>query len=408
MNDHVGTHDGARDFDFWMGRWKARNRRLVKRLAGSTEWAEFDATCVARPLLDRLGNEDEYRTEYWSGFIGMSFRFFDPLTQKWAIYWADSRRGTLEPPVFGSFSGGTGVFEGTDTFEGRPIRVRFIWSRVDTETPRWEQAFSADDGQTWETNWIMDMTRDKSTAFTSEEFPVIELRRYEVQDGEREHFGQYFDSYFPETFQHMGVAIFGQFLERRNASGFTFLRGFKSMEERARTCHEFYDGPLWHERAETMNQRLLTFDNVLLLRPLSPSQGLRTDRMIDFVNETQGPRGIVVAQIFTVHARHVEALAQRAQAAFASYRDAGAREVGLLATLDVPNNFPRHPVRIDGPFLVWLGVVEDERMLAGVAPLADAAALSLTDSGLLRGETEWVVMDPTSRSRLRWRKEAQG
>jgi hypothetical protein len=30
---------------------------------------------------------------------------------------------------------------------------------VATETPRWEQAFSADDGDTWETNWVMEFSR---------------------------------------------------------------------------------------------------------------------------------------------------------------------------------------------------------------------------------------------------------
>ena len=89
----------------------------------------------------------------------MSFRFFDPETRRWSIYWADSRRrGVLDPPVFGGFSGDVGVFEGDDTFEGRPILVRFTWSGVDTPTPRWEQAFSDDGGTTWETNWIMDFT----------------------------------------------------------------------------------------------------------------------------------------------------------------------------------------------------------------------------------------------------------
>ena len=89
----------------------------------------------------------------------MSLRFFDPATRRWSIYWADSRRpGELDPPVFGTFSGDIGVFEGEDVFEGRPIRVRFTWSGTRTRTPRWEQAFSADDGETWETNWIMDFS----------------------------------------------------------------------------------------------------------------------------------------------------------------------------------------------------------------------------------------------------------
>ena len=149
----------AQDFDFFMGRWTVQNRRLTERLAGSDEWEEFESTSVAHPILGGLGNEDEFRTHDAGGFIGMSFRFFDPVKRRWSIYWADSRRpGELDPPVFGTFSGDIGVFEGEDEFEGRPIRVRFIWSGTRTRTPRWEQAFSADDGETWETNWIMDFS----------------------------------------------------------------------------------------------------------------------------------------------------------------------------------------------------------------------------------------------------------
>jgi hypothetical protein len=54
-----------------------------------------------------------------------------------------------------------GTFEGADVFEGRPIRVRFIWSRITTATPRWEQAFSTDGGKSWETNWVMDFARSE-------------------------------------------------------------------------------------------------------------------------------------------------------------------------------------------------------------------------------------------------------
>ena len=152
----------AHDFDFWPGEWHVRNRRLRARLAGSDEWEEFEATSTARLLLDGLGNEDEFRTDHAGGFIGMSFRFFDPESRLWTIYWADSRRpGRLDPPLVGSFSGDVGVFHGDETWEGRPVRIRFVWSAVTTPTPRWEQAFSDDGGETWETNWVMEFTRAK-------------------------------------------------------------------------------------------------------------------------------------------------------------------------------------------------------------------------------------------------------
>ena len=100
MGHAVRTEATARDFDFWMGRWNVRNRRLRERLAGSDEWEEFEATSVARLLLDGMGNEDEFRTDHEGGFVGMSFRFFDPEKKRWSIYWADSRRcGVLPTPV---------------------------------------------------------------------------------------------------------------------------------------------------------------------------------------------------------------------------------------------------------------------------------------------------------------------
>jgi hypothetical protein len=398
--------DGARDFDFWMGAWKIHNRRLRERLKGSTTWDEFEATCVARPVLGGVGNEDEYRTDYAGGFIGMSFRFFNKATNQWAIYWADSRKGVLDPPVIGSFSGDTALFEGADSFEGRPIRVRFTWSRVKTPTPRWEQAFSEDGGQTWETNWVMDMTRDQTS--DGKDFQVIEFRRYAIKEGEREPFARCFDSYFPEAFQQLGAMAFGQFFERKNHSWFTWIRGFKNIDARATVNAAFYYGPVWKEHASTMNGRMLDSDNVLLLRPLSPEHGITLLPPVDPVAQEKGARGVVVAQIFPVKANSVEEFARDAEPTFARYREAGAREVGILVTLDVPNNFPKLPFRTDGPYLVWLGILKDDQPLeAQFASLAASSAESLSATGLLRGAPELVFLDPTSRSRLRWLPEKQ-
>ena len=157
MSETLQMEATATDFDFLLGSWNVANRMLRRRLASSDDWEEFAATAVVRPILDGLGNEDVFRTEHDGGFVGMSFRFFDPEKRRWSIYWADSRRpGELDPPVVGCFEGDLGVFHGEDVHRGRPVLVRFTWSRVTTESPRWEQAFSDDGGRTWETNWVMD------------------------------------------------------------------------------------------------------------------------------------------------------------------------------------------------------------------------------------------------------------
>ena len=151
----------SHDFDFWIGRWNVRNTRLKKRLAGSTEWETFDARATARFLPGNLGNTDEFVAETWrSGFVGITFRLFNPATKLWSIYWVDNVRCVLDPPVIGAFRDGVGTFEGEDQHEGKPVRLRFTWTHPTPSTARWEQAFSADQGATWETNWIMVMTRD--------------------------------------------------------------------------------------------------------------------------------------------------------------------------------------------------------------------------------------------------------
>ena len=147
------------DFDFLMGSWKCRHRYLVKRLADCHEWIEFDGSCAARKILDGFGNENDIELP-GSAYHGVSLRTWEPVSKRWSIYWLDSRRpGDLFPPVQGGFEKGVGTFYGDDTFDGRPIRVRFTWSRTNDSSPRWEQAFSLDEGNNWETNWYMDFTR---------------------------------------------------------------------------------------------------------------------------------------------------------------------------------------------------------------------------------------------------------
>jgi hypothetical protein len=154
------THDASHDFDFRFGNWHIENERLLKRLAGCTEWEYFRATSHGQAILGGMGNTDDFVPENWRpGFIGMTLRLFNPSTQQWSIYWMSNQTGKLEPPVVGGFQDGVGIFEGDDVLEGCPIRVRFIWSEITANSALWEQEFSEDAGQTWEKNWIMRMTR---------------------------------------------------------------------------------------------------------------------------------------------------------------------------------------------------------------------------------------------------------
>lgn len=147
-------------FAFQTGKWRVQHRKLRVRLAGCTDWAEFGGTCEAREIMDGAGNVEDNLLDDPSGlYRAAALRRIDPVTGQWTIYWFDQRHTGIDLPMHGHFVGNAGTFLCDDLLNGTPIRVRFIWSRTNTENPRWEQAFSNDSGENWETNWIMDFER---------------------------------------------------------------------------------------------------------------------------------------------------------------------------------------------------------------------------------------------------------
>ena len=144
------------DFDFFEGKWKLHNKKLKTRLNNCSEWTEFESTQEMYRVLNGIGNIDNFIATFDGvPFEGMTIRLFNPKTRLWSIYWADSNEGRLDPPVVGSFDNGIAHFFTKDIFNGIPIVVVFCWDCRDLEKPIWSQAFSMDDGKTWEWNWYM-------------------------------------------------------------------------------------------------------------------------------------------------------------------------------------------------------------------------------------------------------------
>jgi hypothetical protein len=152
------SQSGMHDFNFLFGSWDVAHRRLVERLVGSHEWETFSGSAVCRPILGGVGNLDEFAFPT-KGFMGATLRLYDPERAEWSLYWSNSRTGRLEPPVVGVFVDGVGDFYGEDVHDGVPIRVHYRWSEITPSSARWEQAFSTDNGSTWEANWVMDFRR---------------------------------------------------------------------------------------------------------------------------------------------------------------------------------------------------------------------------------------------------------
>ena len=155
------SHPSSTDFDFEFGSWHVAHRRLKERLVGCDEWEIFSGTSTTRPILGGNGNVEDNVLEFPEGnYRAIALRSFDPASRRWAIWWLSTNDPhRLDVPVIGAFENGVGAFFADDFLRGEPVRVRFLWTRTDTDSPRWEQAMSRDGGENWETNWAMDFTR---------------------------------------------------------------------------------------------------------------------------------------------------------------------------------------------------------------------------------------------------------
>jgi len=150
---------GQHDFDFLAGVWKIH----LKRLSGD-KWQDFEGQGRYRPIWDGRGNLDEFEADGPNGHIeGLTLRTFDPDTQLWSLYWADSAKGVLEQPQIGRFADGKGEFYGADKSQF----VRYVWSKITPTSAHFEQSVSADGGKSWKVNWVSDMKKTTDDAFTA-------------------------------------------------------------------------------------------------------------------------------------------------------------------------------------------------------------------------------------------------
>lgn len=140
--------------------------RRLRPLTGSTEWVEYEGRSVVRRIGQGPANVVELDVQGPGGRIeGLSLRLYNPQARQWSLHYSNNASGTLTPPVIGGFRDGRGEFHGQDTLaDGRTIFVRFTIACATQDECRFEQAFSADGGRTWEVNWIATDTRVGSLA----------------------------------------------------------------------------------------------------------------------------------------------------------------------------------------------------------------------------------------------------
>jgi hypothetical protein len=118
-----------------------------------------------RPVWGGRANLVELEADGPNGhFRGLSLRMYNPQTQTWSLNFASASDGTLTIPTVGGFKDGRGEFFNEDTLGDKPILVRFVITPLSPREIRFEQAFSADQGKTWEVNWIATDTKVEDPA----------------------------------------------------------------------------------------------------------------------------------------------------------------------------------------------------------------------------------------------------
>ena len=156
----LAEQDEQAGFDFEIGTWKTHVSRRLHPLTGSTAWVQYDGTSVVHKLWDGHANLVELKADGPAGHLELaSLQLYNPGSHQWSLNVASSGAGTLGMPTVGGFKDGRGEFYDHEIYAGRPIIVRFIISDITRNSVHFEQAFSADDGQTWEVNWVATDTR---------------------------------------------------------------------------------------------------------------------------------------------------------------------------------------------------------------------------------------------------------
>jgi hypothetical protein len=237
--------------------------------------------------------------------------------------------------------------------------------------------------------------------------PIVELRQYTLHPGKRDVLIDLFDREFIEPQEALGMKIIGQFRDLDDHNRFVWLRGFPDMASRAQALQDFYGGPVWKAHREAANATMIDSDNVLLLRPASPTSefSLKNEKR-SRTGSNEVRKELIVATIYYFDAA--------ASACFVNFfeqtlkpavTDTGASIPAYFVTEDSKNTFPALPVREGENVFVWFARFSDQTACElHVAALGRSPRwreeISKELARRLKRAPEVLKLSPTARSLL--------
>lgn len=160
---HAGTpRDGQHDFDFNIGVWHTHIRRILDPLSGSTSSMELNGTVTVRKVWGGRAQLEEIEADGPTGhWEGLTLFLYNPQSHQWSQSFIDSKIAELGAPLIGEFKEGRGELFSQETFHGKSILVRGLWSNIVADCHHFEESYSDDGGKTWAPAFIADLTREK-------------------------------------------------------------------------------------------------------------------------------------------------------------------------------------------------------------------------------------------------------
>jgi quinol monooxygenase YgiN len=235
--------------------------------------------------------------------------------------------------------------------------------------------------------------------------PIVELRQYTLQPGQRDVLIPLFDKEFIETQEAEGMKILGQFRDLDKPDRFVWLRGFSDMVERKRALEAFYSGPAWKAHRQAANATMVDISNVLLLRPARPGSGFALEKLRrPAPGSTEVPEQLVIGTIYYFNAAPGDDFLDFCEREVAPlFKDAGASILAQLVTESSPNTFPALPVREGEPVFVFFSTFRDgaayEQYLAKLRRSPRwSGGIEKALSSRLKWPPEILRLAPTARS----------
>lgn len=152
--------DPQHDFDFNFGTWHTHIRRILDPFAGATHAIELNGTVTVHRVWGGRAQLEEIEADGPNGhWEGLTLFLYNPASRQWSQSFVNSRSGVLSTGLVGAFRDGRGELYAHDTYQGREILVRGVWSAITPNTHHYEESYSDDGGASWSPVFMAELTR---------------------------------------------------------------------------------------------------------------------------------------------------------------------------------------------------------------------------------------------------------